>query len=174
MDRLRRKIDQYLIDWKNSSNKMPLIIKGARQIGKTNAIRNFGENNYKTFIEREASSHAHVIVHESENKVHLIDSDMKGFIHIWDFNTEECIKTIFVQTIINGICLWDDQHVICTGRDQKIKVVDLKEGRIVRVLTGHEKETLSVQKINLSKYGECLVSHGKDGILKVWSFLKSQ
>ena len=51
MDRLRRKIDQYLIDWKNSSNKMPLIIKGARQIGKTNAIRNFGEKNYKTFIE---------------------------------------------------------------------------------------------------------------------------
>ena len=51
MDRLRRKIDQYLIDWKNSNNKMPLIIKGARQIGKTNAIRNFGEKNYKTFIE---------------------------------------------------------------------------------------------------------------------------
>ena len=51
MDRLRRKIDQYFIDWKNSSNKMPLIIKGARQIGKTNAIKNFGEKNYKTFIE---------------------------------------------------------------------------------------------------------------------------
>lgn len=51
MNRLRRKIDQYLIDWKNSSNKIPLIIKGARQIGKTNSIRNFGENNYKTFIE---------------------------------------------------------------------------------------------------------------------------
>ncbi len=30
---------------------LPLIIKGARQIGKTNAIRNFGENNYKTFVE---------------------------------------------------------------------------------------------------------------------------
>ena len=39
MDRLRRKIDQYLIDWKNSKNKMPLIIKGTRQIGKTNAIK---------------------------------------------------------------------------------------------------------------------------------------
>ncbi len=51
MDRLRRKIDQYLIEWKNSTNKLPLIIKGARQIGKTNAIRNFGKNNYKTFIE---------------------------------------------------------------------------------------------------------------------------
>ena len=27
MNRLKRKIDKYLIDWKNSSNKMPLIIK---------------------------------------------------------------------------------------------------------------------------------------------------
>ena len=51
MKRLKRKIDNYLIEWKNSNNKLPLIIKGARQIGKTNAIRNFGENNYKTFIE---------------------------------------------------------------------------------------------------------------------------
>lgn len=51
MERLKRKIDNYLIKWKNNSNKLPLIIKGARQIGKTNAIRNFGENNYKTFVE---------------------------------------------------------------------------------------------------------------------------
>ena len=51
MDRLKRKIDKYLIDWKNSPNKLPLIIKGARQIGKTNAIRNFGKNNYESFIE---------------------------------------------------------------------------------------------------------------------------
>ena len=51
MERLKRKIDNYLIEWKNNKNRLPLIIKGARQIGKTNAIRNFGKNNYKTFIE---------------------------------------------------------------------------------------------------------------------------
>lgn len=51
MTRLRRKVDEYLINWKMSSDKMPLIVKGARQIGKTNAIRYFGENNYKVFIE---------------------------------------------------------------------------------------------------------------------------
>ena len=51
MERLKRKIDKYLVEWKNNINKLPLIIKGARQIGKTNAIRNFGNNNYKTFIE---------------------------------------------------------------------------------------------------------------------------
>ena len=51
MERLKRKIDDFFIEWKNSSSKLPLIVKGARQIGKTNAIRNFGNNNYKTFIE---------------------------------------------------------------------------------------------------------------------------
>lgn len=51
MARLKRKMDDYLIEWKNSLNKMPLIVKGARQIGKTNCIRNFGENNYQVFIE---------------------------------------------------------------------------------------------------------------------------
>ena len=51
MKRLKRKIDDYLIDWKKDEHKLPLIIKGARQIGKTNAIRNFGKNNYKTYLE---------------------------------------------------------------------------------------------------------------------------
>ncbi len=51
MKRLNRKIDKFLLEWKKNPNKLPLIIKGARQIGKTNAIRNFGLNNYKSFIE---------------------------------------------------------------------------------------------------------------------------
>ena len=51
MSRLRRKIDQYLINWKNDKDKMPLIVKGARQIGKTYAIENFARNNYKNIVE---------------------------------------------------------------------------------------------------------------------------
>ena len=51
MNRLRRKIDHYLIDWKNNPNKMPLIIKGARQIGKTESIENFAKNNYEHVVE---------------------------------------------------------------------------------------------------------------------------
>ena len=51
MSRLKRKIDQYLIDLKNDKDKMPLIIKGARQIGKTESIENFARNNYKNIVE---------------------------------------------------------------------------------------------------------------------------
>ena len=49
--RLKRKIDEFLIEWKNSKDKLPLIVKGARQIGKTDAIKNFAINNYKYVIE---------------------------------------------------------------------------------------------------------------------------
>jgi predicted AAA+ superfamily ATPase len=51
MPRLKRKIDDYLVEWKNNSGKLPLIVKGARQIGKTDAIENFAKNNYKYFVE---------------------------------------------------------------------------------------------------------------------------
>ena len=48
---LKRKIDNYLIEWKNDPNHLPLVIKGARQIGKTTSILNFAKNNYKSVVE---------------------------------------------------------------------------------------------------------------------------
>lgn len=39
------------MEWKQNSEKLPLIVKGARQIGKTEAIRHFAKNNYKSIVE---------------------------------------------------------------------------------------------------------------------------
>ena len=50
MELLKRKIDKYLIEWKNNPDRKPLIVKGARQIGKTESIRHFAKNNYKHLI----------------------------------------------------------------------------------------------------------------------------
>ena len=51
MERLRRKVDKILENWKKTDNRYPLIIKGARQIGKTEAIEHFAKNHYKSIIE---------------------------------------------------------------------------------------------------------------------------
>lgn len=48
---LKRKIDKYLTDWKNKSDRKPLIIKGARQIGKTRSVEWFAGQNYASVIE---------------------------------------------------------------------------------------------------------------------------
>lgn len=47
---LRRKIDQYLIDWHSNPDRKPLIVKGARQIGKTFSIQQFGAATYSNVV----------------------------------------------------------------------------------------------------------------------------
>ncbi|MDE6593075.1 MAG: ATP-binding protein [Oscillospiraceae bacterium] len=51
MKLLKRKIDIKLAEWKKDPDRLPLIVKGARQIGKTESVRQFGRNNYKSVIE---------------------------------------------------------------------------------------------------------------------------
>lgn len=48
---LKRKIDKYLTDWKNRPDRKPLIIKGARQIGKTRSVEWFAGQSYASVIE---------------------------------------------------------------------------------------------------------------------------
>lgn len=48
---LKRKIYLKLIEWKNTHRNNCLMIKGARQVGKTYIVREFGNKEYKSFIE---------------------------------------------------------------------------------------------------------------------------
>ncbi len=48
---LKRKAYQDLLNWKNNTRGKALCIIGARQIGKTTLIREFGKNEYKHFAE---------------------------------------------------------------------------------------------------------------------------
>ena len=43
---MERNITKKLISWKNSTTRKPLIIRGARQVGKTYTVLDFGKNNF--------------------------------------------------------------------------------------------------------------------------------
>ena len=47
---IQRKADSYLAEWKNNPQKLPLIVKGARQIGKTETILHFSTRNYENVV----------------------------------------------------------------------------------------------------------------------------
>ena len=47
---MKRRITQQLVEWKNSSARKPLILNGARQVGKTFILREFGRENYKNTV----------------------------------------------------------------------------------------------------------------------------
>lgn len=49
-DYLKRKIDSFLVSWKENPERKPLIIKGARQVGKTKSILNFASSHYDSVV----------------------------------------------------------------------------------------------------------------------------
>ena len=51
MGELRRKFYDYLVSWKASKRQECLLIKGARQVGKTYIVEKFGREQYESFIE---------------------------------------------------------------------------------------------------------------------------
>lgn len=46
----RRKIEQVLLDWKKNKDKMPIVIKGCRQCGKTFSVLDFAHKNYGNVV----------------------------------------------------------------------------------------------------------------------------
>lgn len=50
MTYLRRKIDKYLENWKKDQKRKPLIVKGARQVGKTESVLHFAREYYENII----------------------------------------------------------------------------------------------------------------------------
>ena len=47
---LKRKIEEKLLQWKNTSERKPLIIKGCRQCGKTYSVMKFAKDNYEHVV----------------------------------------------------------------------------------------------------------------------------
>ena len=45
-----RNIDKYLLEWKSSNSHKPLLLRGARQVGKSSSVRHLGEQ-FKYYIE---------------------------------------------------------------------------------------------------------------------------
>jgi uncharacterized protein len=44
---IQRNALQLLVKWKNSSDRKPLVLQGARQVGKTWLLKHFGEREFK-------------------------------------------------------------------------------------------------------------------------------
>ncbi len=45
---MKRRIEKKLIQWQKRENRKPLLLQGARQVGKTYVLENFGENRFNT------------------------------------------------------------------------------------------------------------------------------
>lgn len=65
---LERKITQNLLEWKNRKDKMCLVVKGARQVGKTFIIDKFARDNYEFYT--------YINFDENDNYKTIFDGDL--------------------------------------------------------------------------------------------------
>ena len=56
MEYIERKIDSELRKWRDSDHRMPLLIRGARQVGKTSSVRHLGES-FEHYVELDLNEH---------------------------------------------------------------------------------------------------------------------
>jgi len=72
----KRDIYQDLMAWKANSQRKPLLLMGARQIGKTTVLKSFGYNEYSTliYINLEREKDMHSLFEGNKNPQFLLDS----------------------------------------------------------------------------------------------------
>lgn len=79
---MKRLITKRLSDWKNNLNRKPLIVRGARQVGKTYTIKEFGEKNYKNsyLIDLERNPELKLIFSKNKDPKRII-SELELFLN---------------------------------------------------------------------------------------------
>ena len=120
---LKRKIYNKLIDWKNKQNKKALLVRGPRQVGKTYIIREFGNNEYESFIEMNL----------------ITNSD---FIHIFDdsLNPKDIYRGIIsrvpnAKLIENKTLIFFDEIQVCPKARTALKFL-VEDGKYDFISSG--------------------------------------
>ena len=65
--------------------------------------------------------------------------------------------------------MWDKDYIFVGCQDKSIKLIEINKKLIVKDLICHKREVVTIKKIYLPKYGECLVSQGYEKHpIKLW------
>ena len=114
--------------------------------------------------------HTSIVINHNFKIIKLIESSWDGVIRIWNFHSAELLRRInSSNNKIYGICLWNNKYLFVGCYDKTIKLIDIKIGKVVKNLVGHNYEILTIKKLSHPKYGECIISQSwlKEQ-LKLW------
>ena len=120
---LSRKIDIYLDEWRKSCDRKPLIIKGPRQVGKTESIRHFGDTRYESvvyinFVEEPKYKVIITDGYSADNivkNISLIDPSKKFIEGKTLIVFDELQEFPEIATALKFFCIDKKYDVICSG-----------------------------------------------------------
>ena len=140
---MKRKLYNALINWKNDPDRKPLVLEGARQVGKTWLLKEFGQNEYQNLV--------YVNFHDDPEAQEIFRVDLKvdRIMYLLESITNQKItagKTlIFMDEIQEAYRGLDSLKYFCeNAREQHVVVAGSLLG------TTHRKgESYPVGKVNL-------------------------
>lgn len=123
MQLLKRKIDVFLDNWKKNPERKPLVVKGARQVGKTESVRAFGKANYESVIEINfvlqkkfrAIFDAGYEVDTIIKNISLLEPSWRFIPHKTLIFFDELQKCPDCATSLKAFCMDGRYDVICSG-----------------------------------------------------------
>lgn len=127
---MRRYIKEQLIEWKNRKDRKPLILKGARQVGKTYILKEFGEEQYENI------AYFNFDYDETLKGLFLSTKDPKRILEQLVFATGKVIKpekTLIIfdeiqecPDALNSLKYFQEEaneyHIVCAGSLLGIKL----------------------------------------------------
>ena len=128
---------------------------------KNDIYRKYSDNNNNCYS---------IIINESKEVIKIIESSYDGNLRIWNFHSGELLTKIKVSNeSLREICMWNNEYIFIGCDDKTIKLIELKNGIIIKELKGHKKEVISIKTIIHPKYGKCLISQGAENdSIKLW------
>lgn len=119
----KRKIESFLLDWKNTPNHKPLVIKGCRQCGKTSSVVAFAKKHYKYVI--------YIDFHEQEQLCTLFAGSLSV-----DYLTMTISASVpGAQFVPHNTCLVLDEIQNCPRARSSLKFF-MQDGRYDVICTG--------------------------------------
>ena len=131
----------------------------------------FNKNDiYKKYCDNADECHDSIIVINQNEVIKLISSSKFGNIRIWDFNSGMLIDTIKVSNYyLVSICLWNNDYLFVGCGDKTLKLIDLQKGKTIKKFNGHNNSVVTIKKIIIPKFGECLITQGYEkNNIKLW------
>ena len=132
----------------------------------------YAENKLYFKYHDNGNNHGHdsIIVDNSKETIKLIESSGDGFIRIWKFHNGMLLNKISTgKDELRGLCLWNNNYLFVGCTDNTIKLVEIKNGIIIKSLTGYNNEVCTIKKIIHPTYGECIITQGwENDQIKLW------
>ncbi|MBQ8299768.1 MAG: ATP-binding protein [Clostridia bacterium] len=170
---LRRKIDEFLVKWKNTENKKPIVVKGARQIGKTESINKFAKEHYESivyinFVEEPKYKNIIIDGYKTDDiikNISLLDPSKKFVPNktiIFFDEIQECPE---IATSLKFFCIDARFDVICSGSMLGINYKKI-ESNSVGYKIDYEMKSMDFEEFLWSK------GYGDDFVDNIFSHMK--